>query len=172
MTFEWQFSLGYSSVATTLSIWFLYPPQFSQLLLGLRLRSTCMCVCVCVLWCSHGAAAGLSDNTPLGVRLSVALMLDHQCSASNISTHWLCSSTQTHTHTHTHTLKPATRNACLQWHKLNGSHLLTHTHTHTHTFCSILPGKVKRWVIICSSQLCVTSLTGTQPQYKEIKQQR
>ncbi len=91
-------------------------------------------VCVCVLWCSHGAAAGLSDNTPLGVRLSVALMLGHQCSASNISTHWLCSSTQTHTHTHTHTHSQTRHQKCMlavtqtQW--LPFAH--THTHTHTH----------------------------------------
>lgn len=115
------------------------------------LHPSCVCVCVVVdWWCS----------TPSGVRLSAALMLGHQCSASNRSTHWL----------------QPTKNTCLLGNKLFGSHFLTHpyeaTHTHTHTLCTVHPGKVKHWVIICSSQLCVTSPAGTLPHYKETKQQR
>lgn len=113
-----------------------------------------------MLW-THVAVAGLSDNTLSGVRLSAALMLGHQCSTSNPSTYRLCPNAYAHS-------KPQP-----EMHSCNDTNSVAPISLHTpHTLHSIPPGKVKRWVIICSSQLCVTSLIGTQPQYKEIKHQR
>lgn len=65
----------------------------------------------------------------LGVRFCSALMLGHYCSACNITT-------QCPTPISLHTLAKQ----------------------QTHTVLSNSPGKVKCWVIICSSQLYVTSL--------------
>lgn len=134
--------------------------QFSQLLSGSGLRSTYMCVVV-DQWC----CGRIIWQRTLRVRPAATLML--MSSVHCVSQkHLLTLSTHTHTQ---HTL-PTHDQKCML--AVTQTQWLPFPHTHTHTLRSIPSGKVKRGVLICSSQLCVTSLTGTRPQYKEIKQQR